>query len=71
PQQHWAYPWTPPCQYSTTGAPHHQSGILGPKPQQVHMATGPPHINSEQSSYAPTGILAAKHTFSISPPDDQ
>ncbi|MCI57483.1 hypothetical protein A2U01_0078734, partial [Trifolium medium] len=35
------------------------------------LATGPPHINIEQSSYAPTGILAAKHTFSISPPDDQ
>ncbi|MCI03821.1 hypothetical protein A2U01_0024862, partial [Trifolium medium] len=61
PHQQWAYPWTPPCQYSITGA------------QQVHMTSAPPHMNSQQSSssYAPTDIRTAKHTFSISPPDDQ
>ncbi|KAK2397464.1 hypothetical protein QL285_059034 [Trifolium repens] len=49
PQQHWAYPWTPPCQYLTTGAPYQQSGILGLKPQQTHMATAPTHINVKHS----------------------
>ncbi|MCI08058.1 hypothetical protein A2U01_0029130, partial [Trifolium medium] len=74
-QQQWAYPWqswpTTPCQYSTTGAPRQQSGILGPKPLQAHMATAPTHINSHQSSssYAPTDNQAAMHTFSS--PDNQ
>ncbi|KAI5445563.1 Auxin-binding protein ABP19a [Lathyrus oleraceus] len=51
-QQQWAYPWqtwvTPPCPYPTTVSPHQQSSILGPKPQQAHMATTPPHMNSQQ-----------------------
>ncbi|MCI78433.1 hypothetical protein A2U01_0099703, partial [Trifolium medium] len=43
----------------TTGAPHQQSGILDPKPQQAHMAPAPAHMQ------------AAMHNFSISSPDDQ
>ncbi|MCI27109.1 hypothetical protein A2U01_0048307, partial [Trifolium medium] len=54
-------PATPLCQYQTTGAPHQQLSILGPKPQQAHMTYVPPHMNSH----------AAMHTSSISPPDDQ
>ncbi|MCI75453.1 hypothetical protein A2U01_0096722, partial [Trifolium medium] len=64
-QQQWAYPWqpcaTPPYEYPTTGVPHQQSGILGPKPQQAHMASAPPHMNNQ----------AAMHTSFISPLDDQ
>jgi hypothetical protein len=73
-QQQWAYPWQqwviPPSQYVTTGAPHQQSGILGPKPQQAHMTFVQPHMYSQQSSsYAPTNIQAAMHNFSTSLPD--
>ncbi|KAI5416794.1 hypothetical protein KIW84_041705 [Lathyrus oleraceus] len=58
-QQQWAYPWqpwaTPPCPYPTTVSPHQQSGILGPKPQQAHMATAPPHMNSQQGLLQQSG----------------
>lgn len=70
-------PWaTPPCPYPTTGhwpkplpsQQARQSGILGPKPQQAHIAAT---SQQTQSPYAPTDIHAAMHTLSLSPPDDQ
>ncbi|GAU44082.1 hypothetical protein TSUD_399640 [Trifolium subterraneum] len=77
--QQWSFPpwqpWsTPPCPYPTTGNSNKQGGILGPKPtHQAHVASTAPYQTSHQgsSSYAPTDIQAAMHTFSISPADDQ
>ncbi|GAU41159.1 hypothetical protein TSUD_282330 [Trifolium subterraneum] len=76
----WAAPWqpwaTPPCPYPTTpnwphqSTSHRQQGILGPKPQQAHMAATA-STSSAQPSYASTDIQAAMHTFSMTPPDDQ
>ncbi|CAH9131000.1 unnamed protein product [Cuscuta epithymum] len=68
----WAY-WlqqpgwgTPPCPYP--GLPWNNqplqrpsgAGILGPRPQQVHVA-----------EHAPTDLAAAMHTMNLSPPGDQ
>jgi hypothetical protein len=77
PQQQWVGPWqpwaTPPCPYPTAGNFHKQPKILGPKPQQAHVASAPTNPASQNASYsyALTDIQAAMHTFSISPPDDQ
>ncbi|KAF9684049.1 hypothetical protein SADUNF_Sadunf04G0077200 [Salix dunnii] len=78
-QAPWAGPWpqwaSPPCPYPTAGQPtQRQPSILGPRPQQAHMAAVTPQAQSTQqahSSYAPTDIQAAMHTLSIAPPDDQ
>ncbi|MCH83098.1 retrovirus-related pol polyprotein from transposon TNT 1-94, partial [Trifolium medium] len=83
PQQQWVVPpwaaswqpWaTPPCPYPTTPNWPHQStsrqqGILGPRPQQAHMAAA--SANNAQPSYASTDIQAAMHTLSLAPPNDQ
>jgi hypothetical protein len=69
----WAAPWqpwaTPPCPYPTTpNWQHHsntrQQGVLGPRPQQAHMAAT--SANNAQPSYASTNIEAAMHTLSDS-----
>ncbi|XP_050209779.2 glutenin, low molecular weight subunit 1D1-like [Mercurialis annua] len=71
PWTQWQSWGTPPCPYPTTGWPRQpspyrqqQTGLLGPRPQQAHVAAAisPP-------SYAPTDIQEAMHTLSISPPD--
>ncbi|XP_073265390.1 uncharacterized protein [Populus alba] len=74
----WAGPWqpwaTPPCPYPTANHLSHQpssqrqTGLLGPRPQQAHMAAS---TQQAPSSYAPTDIQAAMHTLSITPPDNQ
>ncbi|KAG6763450.1 hypothetical protein POTOM_030866 [Populus tomentosa] len=61
------------------GPTHHAhtqrlGSILGPRPQQAHMAAVTSPAQSTQqahSSYAPTDIQAAMHTLSIAPPDTQ
>ncbi|KAJ9536884.1 hypothetical protein OSB04_029617 [Centaurea solstitialis] len=69
-------PWAlPPCPYPTTSWSRHQPshkqqqqpGVLGPRPQQAHVAS----VSPPPSSYAPTDIQAAMHTLSVAPPDDQ